>query len=234
MPPIPEGERHHRISRLIGKIQSQDPRGTGRHVCRVSAFSEVLYREWASQHNRPAHETASRVPLLRVAAMLHDVGKTELPAHLIQKPGPLDAREQQILRTHPVLGARLFGPPESPLEVAIVDVMLNHHERWDGTGYPGHVDPMTGLPTADKALPDGSPRPKRGEEIPLFGRIVSIADIYDALLFPRAYKPAWLKKDALRIILAESGKGLDPALVRIFLEKQDCFERIRKRHAHPG
>jgi HD-GYP domain-containing protein (c-di-GMP phosphodiesterase class II) len=113
-------------------------------------------------------------------------------------------------------------------------VALNHHERWDGNGYPGHVDPATGRSLAFGRGPDGRPRGKRAHEIPLFGRIVAIADVYDALSSDRIYKEAWDEELVLRTIQKEAGKQFDPELVDIFLSSINVLRSIQKRYQDPS
>jgi response regulator RpfG family c-di-GMP phosphodiesterase len=107
-------------------------------------------------------------------------------------------------------------------------VALNHHENWDGTGYPGHIDVETGKPLKTGA--DGKALPKKGDEIPIYGRIVSLADVFDALSSKRAYKESWTQEDVVNEIKKESGKKFDPELVEIFLECYDYLKSILHRY----
>jgi HD-GYP domain-containing protein (c-di-GMP phosphodiesterase class II) len=107
-------------------------------------------------------------------------------------------------------------------------VALNHHERWDGKGYPGYIDPQTQLPMPGFETENGGARGKQGEEIPLFGRIVALADVYDALSCRRCYKEAWDESEVLNNIREEAGKQFDPQLVEVFLECIDSFKQIEK------
>jgi HD-GYP domain-containing protein (c-di-GMP phosphodiesterase class II) len=104
------------------------------------------------------------------------------------------------------------------------EVALNHHERWDGTGYPGHVESLKAVP--EKAAPG-----KRGKEIPLSARIVAIADVYDALISERIYKEAWEEQRALAYLDDEAGRQFDPELVSLFLDMQDIVGSIRRKYA---
>ena len=107
-------------------------------------------------------------------------------------------------------------------------VALRHHENWDGTGYPGHVDVVTGKPLETTA--DGKALPLKGEEIPIFGRVVSLADVYDALISKRVYKEAWDEKDVLNEIKSLSGKKFDPDLIDVFFECTEIINSIRARY----
>jgi putative two-component system response regulator len=131
---------------------------------------------------------------LRVGSLLHDIGKIGMPERILLKPGPLNADETRIMREHPIIGERICAPIKSLR--SILPVIRHHHEKMDGSGYP-----------------DGL----RGEAIPLKARILQIADIYDALTTPRAYRGALPPADALRILFNEAQNGwLDASLVREF------------------
>jgi len=109
-------------------------------------------------------------------------------------------------------------------------VALNHHERWDGDGYPGHVDAQSGNTLNGYAKPDGRPKGKKEEEIPLYGRIVALADVYDALSSVRVYKTAWDESKVLGVIESESGRHFDPELVGIFFSSLDILRAVQRRY----
>ena len=111
-----------------------------------------------------------------------------------------------------------------------MQVALTHHERWDGKGYPGYVDVSTGAALTDYALPDGTPRGKKSEEIPIFGRIVALADVYDALSSTRVYKEAWDESHVLYIIEKEAGHQFDPEIVEIFFASLNVLRSIQDRY----
>ncbi len=134
---------------------------------------------------------------LRLGAFLHDIGKLALPDGILNKPGSLSTTEWQVVRTHPALGYEILK--DLPLlPRTALNVVLHHHERWDGTGYP-------------KGL--------KGEEIPLEARIFAVVDVWDALLSVRPYKKAWTPEEARAELLRQAGKGLDPGLVEVFLRE---------------
>jgi HD-GYP domain-containing protein (c-di-GMP phosphodiesterase class II) len=165
-----------------------------------------------------------------MAAMLHDVGKVAISDLILKKPARLTLDEFEIMKSHTYLGARLFMDFKSDFEEVAAEVALNHHERWDGTGYPGHIDLSSQLPPADNGNTGNTPRPKRGEEIPLFGRIVAVADVYDALCSRRAYKEPWDEDEVLNKLQASSGKHFDPEIVDAFFSCIDVIKFVARRY----
>ena len=223
------------IMRMIKMAELRDPKETGAHVNRVGSYSVELYDKWARRRKIPREERDKIRDVLRMAAMLHDVGKIATSDVILKKPGPLTDVEFEIMKQHTIHGARLFVEKQSEIDEAAGIVALNHHERWDGSrrGYPGHVEMATGKPIKGKTLENGLARPKKGEEIPIFGRIVALADVYDALSSARCYKEPWDEDKVLRIIREESGRQFDPELVEIFLEILDTMRSIRERYPSP-
>ena len=164
-----------------------------------------------------------------MAAMLHDVGKVAISDVILKKPGHFTRDEYEIMKTHTWYGARLFVNRQSEFDELAQLVALTHHENWDGSGYPGWVDPETGEPV--RTDDDGGALGKRGEEIPLYGRIVSIADVYDALLSKRVYKDAWNEDDALAEMHALRGTKFDPELVDIFFEILPSIRQVTEKYS---
>ena len=218
------------ILRMIRMAEMRDPKETGAHVNRVAAYSVELFERWARKRNLPETEIDQKRDTLRMAAMLHDVGKVAISDTILKKPGRLTVKEYDIMKEHTVFGARLFWERQSDFDKAAAEVALNHHEWWNGKGYPGHVDVNTGLPLPGQALEDGRPRGKTGEEIPIFGRIVAITDVYDALCSKRVYKPAWDEGDALKAMIESSGNQFDPELMEIFISSLDTIRSIKTRY----
>jgi HD-GYP domain-containing protein (c-di-GMP phosphodiesterase class II) len=216
------------ILRMNKMAEMRDPKETGPHVNRVAAYSVALYEAWAFKNKVPQPEIDRNRDVLRMSAMLHDVGKVAISDNILKKPGRFTPEEYQVMKLHTLFGANLFSDIYSDFDESAAVVAINHHERWDGNGYPGHIDPLT-----QKALPgfekeDGMARGKRGEEIPFFGRIVALADVYDALSNRRCYKEAWDENEVLTTISDEAGKQFDPELVEVFLECIDTFRQIEK------
>ncbi|HWI40523.1 MAG TPA: HD domain-containing phosphohydrolase, partial [Verrucomicrobiae bacterium] len=208
------------ILRMNKLAELRDPLESGPHVHRVAAYSVILYENWALKKGIPEEEVTRNRDILRMAAMLHDVGKVGISDTILKKPARFTPEEYEIMKTHTLVGARLFGEIQSDFDEAAHVVALNHHERWDGNGYPGHVE---GSAAGPEAMGPG----KRGEEIPLFGRIVAIADVYDALSNRRCYKSAWSEEEVLEEIRKEAGKQFDPELVEVFLENVEALRHAR-------
>jgi len=214
------------ILRMNKMAELRDPKETGAHVNRVASYSVVLYEAWARKNGLSAQEIERNCDTLRMAAMLHDVGKVAIPDVILKKPGRFTPEEYEIMKQHTVCGARLFGELYSDIDEAAMLVTLNHHERWDGNGYPGHIDPLTGTPVPGFEDGDGGPLGKSGEEIPLFGRIVAIADVFDALSNRRCYKEAWDAEAVIAELKSESGRMFDPELIELFLENIDTIRHV--------
>ena len=162
---------------------------TREHLRRVGRTARLLGRLLGM----PARDAT----LLSQAAPLHDIGKIAIPDAILLKPGPLTADERARMQQHTVIGARLLGAGRSPVMQLAAEVALSHHERWDGGGYP------YGL---------------AGPDIPLAGRIVAVADVFDALTHARPYKAAWPVARAARTVIAGRGTAFDPAVVAAFCE----------------
>jgi HD-GYP domain-containing protein (c-di-GMP phosphodiesterase class II) len=218
------------ILRMISMAQLRDPTETGAHVNRVAAYSVEIFEEWAKKQKISAEEVQRRKDMLRMAAMLHDVGKVAISDLILRKPSRLTENEFEIMKSHTYLGARLFKDVQSDFEEVAATVALNHHEKWDGTGYPGHIDvsaedPLHGCPT-----PDGQPKPKAGEDIPLFGRVVAVADVYDALCSRRSYKEPWDEERIVQEMHQSSGKHFDPEVMDAFFSCLDVLKSVAKRY----
>ena len=176
----------------------------GQHVVRVGAYSAAIYREWAKRRSIPAFTVARWAQLLRRAAMQHDIGKAAVPAAILNKRGRLTTYERRVMQSHCWHGARLCAARRSPWARLGAEVALHHHQRWDGSGYPGDV----GAP---------EPHPRRGTKIPLSARIVGLADVYDALRTSRPYKVAWEERTVMAYLEQQAAVLFDPQVVAAFL-----------------
>jgi len=216
------------ILRMIRMAELRDPKETGAHVNRVASYAVEIYEQWAFRRNVPRPEIDRNRDILRMAAMLHDVGKVAISDIILKKPARFNDDEYEIMKSHTYLGARLFGNKHSEFDEVASVVALTHHENWDGTGYPGDMDIVTGKPIRKDR--EGRPLPLTGEEIPIWGRIVALADVYDALCSKRVYKEAWDEDSVLKEIRSLSGKKFDPELVDIFFGCLDVLRSISNRY----
>jgi diguanylate cyclase (GGDEF)-like protein/putative nucleotidyltransferase with HDIG domain len=164
------------------------------HIRRVQLYAASVARAMGMSDND--------VQGVKTAALLHDIGKLAVPEHILSKPGPLTPEEFQKIRAHPKVGADIVSSVPFPYPVA--PLILSHHERWDGKGYP------TGL---------------KGEDIPLGARILSVVDYFDALMAERPYHKAMSFDAAVGLLKQESGKGLDPAVVSVFIDLLPTLQR---------
>lgn len=218
------------LLRMIRMAEMRDPKETGAHVNRVGGYAVELYEKWAKKRNLDQKEIDKRRDILRMAAMLHDVGKIAISDLILKKPSRFNEEEYEIMKQHTLMGARLFVDRQSDFDEAAAQVALTHHERWDGDGYPGHVDIETGQALKSHGDADGRPLGKKVEEIPIYGRIVALADVYDALSSARVYKEAWDESEVLSKIKAESGRHFDPELVEIFFSSLDILRAVQQRY----
>jgi len=217
---------HDMILRMIKLSELRDPRETGSHVKRVGAYSALLYERWALQKGIPEKKREKTRDILKIAAMLHDVGKVAVSDTILKKRVKLEKEEFDHLKSHTIFGARLFTDSHSEWDHMAREICLHHHEKWNGKGYPGTIGDLR------RDEPPGSGG-KKGEEIPLAARIVAIADVYDALNTERSYKPAWDEEKILRYFKEQRGKHFDPELVDIFLSLRDDLKALEQRYPDP-
>ena len=198
------------ILRMIAMAELRDPTETAGHVQRVAGIAALLHARWCAAHGVAADEAVRARDALRIGALLHDVGKVGIPDAILRKPGKLDDAEYAEMKRHTEIGAALFAGLRSDADERAAEVARCHHEKWDGTGYP---------------------RGLAGEAIPLFARIVAVADVYDALASSRAYKEAWPRERIVALFEQEAGRHFDPELARSLVEEIAEAEAIRARHA---
>ena len=204
------------ILRMIKMSELRDPKETGTHVNRVAGYAVEIYDRWAFNNRISDSERENFRDILRVSSMLHDVGKVAISDSILKKPSRFTPEEFQIMQHHTMFGAGLFDDPQSAIDNLSRDIALTHHENWDGTGYPGWVNPTSHEP--EKTDETGKPIGKKGTEIPLAGRIVAIADVFDALCSKRVYKEPWDEEQVMSEIKKLAGTKFDPELVDIFFE----------------
>jgi HD-GYP domain-containing protein (c-di-GMP phosphodiesterase class II) len=201
------------ILRMLLMAALRDPHETGPHVQRVGSYAAELYHCWAERHGVDIDELRYQKSQLRLAAMLHDVGKVGIADSILKKPGKLDPDEYEIMKSHCSLGADIFTDGVTEVDRMAREVALHHHEKWNGSGYTG----------TDLA-------PLAGEDIPLSARITAVSDVYDALCSRRSYKEAWTPDKALAILRQDAGTHFDPEIVDCFEEIHDTIEAIRARY----
>jgi putative two-component system response regulator len=180
--------------------ERRDPE-THEHIIRMSNYSRVIAESLGLG--------TERAELLLLASPLHDVGKLGVPDKILLKPGPLTPEEFEIMKQHTVWGAEILGHGKSPILQAGAEIALSHHEKFDGSGYPNAL---------------------RGSDIPLNGRIVAVADAFDALVSERPYKKAWKLDAALAYLRKCAGNHFDPQCVDAFFDRLPEILHIRARH----
>lgn len=189
------------ILQCLGRAAEYRDNETGQHVVRMSHYCYLIARAYGM-----SDEEAN---LLRTVSPMHDIGKIGVPDSILLKQSRLDEADRVIIQQHCRIGHSILGPHPSLLLRAAAQVALTHHERWDGTGYPNGL---------------------KGEDIPLFSRILAIADVFDALTSKRPYKPAWSPQEAITEICSCSGSHFEPAVVDAFVSCLPALEEIRLRY----
>ncbi len=205
----------HALARLA---ETRDPE-TGNHLRRTQEYVRTLAVSLRSAGHHVEALSDRAITTLARSAPLHDIGKVGIPDHILLKPGKLTPAEWEIMKTHAALGSEAIAQAErdaeTPVEFLAVakEIAHYHHEKWDGGGYP-----------------DGL----AGEAIPLSARLMALADVFDALISRRVYKPALPYEEARRIILAGSGTHFDPAVAAAFAGAFDQFCDIAERYQDDG
>ena len=189
---------------MLGKAAEYKDNETGLHVQRMARYSQIIARAYGWDEDA--------CELMLNAAPMHDVGKIGTPDHILQKPGKLNKEEWIIMKQHPIVGAEIIGNygEDSRLFKMAAVIAETHHEKWNGKGYPKGLE---------------------GEKIPIEGRIVAIADVFDALTSKRPYKEAWPVEKAVSLLKEESGSHFDSKLIKMFLENLDEALEIKKKFA---
>ncbi len=183
---------------MLGQAGHYNDTDTGAHIWRMAAYTRLLAQACGWD--------AEACTQLELAAPMHDTGKIGIPRSILRKPGPLDAQEWGIMKTHPQIGCDILQMSAAPVFKLAAEVAMRHHERWDGTGYPGGL---------------------RGEEIPKSARIVALADVFDALSMKRSYKAPWAPEKILAHIQGAAGAHFEPSLVQVFCDILPQFLEVQ-------
>ncbi|MEX1200819.1 MAG: HD domain-containing phosphohydrolase [Methylophaga sp.] len=187
----------------LAKAGEYRDEGTGNHVIRMAKYARQI-AEALDQFDEQECED------LEYAAPMHDIGKIGIPDGILLKPDRLNPHEWEIMKTHTLIGHEILSGSQSKYMQIGAIIALNHHERFDGKGYPNGLT---------------------GTEIPLIARLVSVADIYDALVSERPYKKSWSETEALSYIEAQAGAQLDPKCVQAFFDRYDAIREIQADYA---
>lgn len=189
-------DSHAEMVFKLALVSEMRDRSTGVHLVRIADYSALIAEGLAL--------SPEEVEIVRMASPMHDIGKVMLPDDILKKDGPLTQLEMDEVKKHPAVGSRIFAHAKTPMLKACEVIALTHHEKYDGSGYP------SGL---------------KGEDIPLYGRIVALADCFDAYTSRRPYKDAFDFELAVSMVKERAGTHFSPAVVAAFLRQID---RIRK------
>ncbi|MFA5214908.1 HD domain-containing phosphohydrolase [Sulfuricurvum sp.] len=190
-------QTQHEMLSLLGEVGETRSQETGNHVRRVAQYSRLLGELYGLEEEE--------IKLLYSASPMHDIGKIGIPDAILLKPAKLDPEEFTIMKTHSTIGYNILKNSKRPLLQAAAIIAHEHHERWDGTGYP---------------------RGLSGENIHIYGRITALSDVFDALSCERVYKSIWPMETIIELIQTHRGIHFDPQLVDIFMDNMDRFIAI--------
>ncbi|OQX06240.1 MAG: hypothetical protein BWK76_26490 [Desulfobulbaceae bacterium A2] len=210
------------VLRMVSLCALHDPRENRHHAQRVGAIAAEIYQAWAQERGEEPGVILPRKGLLRLAAMLHDVGKVGVADQILKKPGRLTPEEYEAVKLHTVYGARMLERCTTEFDRMCREIALYHHERWDGRGYPGA---QMGCDVVAGCSPGLS-----GEAIPLMARFVAVADVYDALHSWRSYKDPWPVERIEGYIREQTGNQFDPEVVQALLRIPKVIEAITERY----
>jgi putative two-component system response regulator len=199
---------------LTRLTEGRDPETVG-HVERVCAYAGILAERLSTHRRFRGTVNAAFIGRLRLAAALHDIGKAAVPESILLKPAPLNPLEAAMMRQHTLLGADALAESlrdhhDAAFRAMAIEIALTHHERWDGRGYPHGL---------------------AGDAIPVSGRIVALADVYDALMSKRVYKDAFPHALARNVVLGDRGSHFDPAVVDAFTATESALIAAASEHA---
>ena len=193
-------ESEHETLQMLGKSAEYKDPETNAHTQRVSHYCKILARAYGLDENLQ--------DIIFYASPFHDLGKIGIPDRILLKPGKLDTDEYEIMKKHSQIGYEILKGSKSKYLKAGGVIAYNHHEKYDGTGYPNGL---------------------RGENIPIFGRITAIADVFDALTSTRPYKKAWSVDEAFNLLIEEKNRHFDPILVDLFIKNKEDVMNIHNK-----
>ena len=182
----------------IGETRSKE---TGLHVKRVAEYSRLLARLSGMEEYE--------ADLVAMASPMHDIGKVGIPDSILNKKGKLSEEEFEVMKTHVSIGYDMLKHSERPIFRTAATIAIEHHEKWDGSGYPNALS---------------------GNDIHIYGRITALADVFDALGSDRCYKKAWLDEDIFALLKEQKGKHFDPSLIDMFFSNIESFFAIRTQY----
>lgn len=194
-------QTQHEMLSLLGEVGETRSQETGNHVRRVAKYVQLLGELYGLEEEE--------LRLLYSASPMHDIGKIGIPDAILLKPGKLDIDEYEVMKSHSDIGYDVLKNSSRPLLQAAAIIARQHHEKWDGSGYPNALG---------------------GSDIHIYGRITALADVFDALSCERVYKKAWPMEQIIDFVLSERGKHFDPDLVDMFMENIDSFKEIAAKY----
>ncbi|WP_321468038.1 HD domain-containing phosphohydrolase [Halarcobacter sp.] len=189
--------REHETLMVLGRAAEYKDEETSNHTTRVAHYSKILANEYGLDEKMQE--------IIFYSSPFHDIGKVGIPDNILLKESFLDEEETKIMRSHAFIGKEILKDTQSPYLIEGEKIAYNHHEKFDGTGYPNG---------------------KKGDEIPISARIVSITDVFDALTSKRPYKNPWSFEEASDFLISQKGKHFDPILVDLFLNSIDKIRKI--------
>lgn len=193
------------VVRRLGRAAEYRDNETGLHIIRMSRYAALMAASLGWSD--------ADCELLLHASPMHDIGKIGIPDHILLKPGKFEPDEWEVMKRHAQMGADILSDGDSVLMQLARDIALTHHEKWDGSGYPNGL---------------------AGTDIPQAGRIVAVADVFDALTSSRPYKKAWSVEDAVRLLQEQSGRHFDPEIISHFLALLPEIVAIRNSNLEPA
>lgn len=194
-------QTQHEMLSLLGEVGETRSQETGNHVRRVAKYAQLLGELYGLEEEE--------IRLLYSASPMHDIGKIGIPDAILLKPAKLEIDEYEVMKTHSIIGYDILKNSSRPLLKAAAIIAGEHHEKWDGSGYPNAL---------------------QGSNIHIYGRITALADVFDALSCERVYKKAWPKEQIIDFVSQERGRHFDPDLVDMFMENIDRFKEIATKY----